>query len=433
MPRKKEPEEREPGDDDEIWPRGAKQPDHAALLDLVKEIADKETSEKLATLEKEVEKAKRIASSNGDLGFLQDMPDTVLDGRLGELCNTYMLLGKRFPLAYAWPALLAVASALAPRHSPRQRLNLFVALSGPVHTGKSQTIRAAQRLLGIEKPQLMQMLAGSAEALARKCGDAKGEPRLFSPDELGHTLEKSHIENASFPYIFNLAFYETQFEIRMGKKEIAEFNASLSILGGLVGDRFDELFSRSATAGLYDRFLFGACPDKFRFSYYPFEADVQRFNLVDVGVSPDVWIEKDVWLAENPDINPRVIEIAIRAAIICASFDGRTLLTAKDLGPARAMVDYQTKIRDYLRPNEGENPEAKFAIKLMKYLERLKGKQVTKRALFHNCNAERCGLTIAERALAALHVNGDIVITPKKEPPIRVSLRIDDEPQGEEE
>jgi hypothetical protein len=423
MPKDKKDDEREE------WP----QPDHTKLLDLVKELADKETSEKLVALEKEVKKAQRIVSSNGDFGLLQDMPDTVLDGRLGELCNTYMLLGKRFPLAYAWPALLAVASTLAPRHSPRQRLNLFVALSGPVHTGKSQTIKAAQRLLGLEKPQLMSMLAGSAEALARKCSDAKGEPRLFSPDELGHTLEKSHIENASFPYIFNLAFYETQFEIRMGKKEIAEFNASLSILGGLVGDRFDDLFSRSATAGLYDRFLFGACPDSFRFSYHPFDVEAQHFNLAEVGVHPDVWIEKDLWLAEDKDMNPRVVELAIRAATVCASFDGRTLLTARDLGPARAMVDYQTKIRGYLRPNEGENPEAKFAIKLMKYLERLKGKCVSKRALFHNCNAERCGLTIAERALAALHVNGDIVVTSKKTPPVLVSLRIEDKEQEVEE
>lgn len=417
-------------DDDLIWQRDKKQPDHSGLLDLIKEIADKETLGKLAKLDKDVELAKKIVS-NGDNWLLNDMPETVLDGRLGELCNTYMLTGKRFPLAYAWPALLAVASTLAPRHTARQKLNLFVALSGPVHSGKSQTIKAAQKLLGIEKPRLMKMLAGSAEALARKCADAKGEPRLFSPDELGHTLEKSHIENASFPYIFNLAFYETQFEIRMGKKEIAEFNASLSILGGLVDDRFDDLFSRSATAGLYDRFLFGACPDGFRFSYYPFNAEAREHNLSTVGVHPDVWVEKDVWLAEDQDMNPRVVELALRAATVCASFDGRTLLTAHDLAPARAMVGYQQKIRDYLKPNEGENPEAKFAIKLMKRLTQLGGKYETKRKLFHDCGAERYGLTIADRALAALHVNGDVEVTSKKTPPVKVRLLLDEEREGE--
>lgn len=408
-------------DEREEWP----QPKHEKLLGLVKDLADEATSRKIEKLEAETEAAQKIVASNGDFGLLNDMPESVLDGRLGEFCHTYMLLGKRFPLAYAWPALLAVASSLAPRYNERQKINLYVALSGPVHTGKSQAIKAAEKLLGIEKPRLMRMMSGSAEQLARKCAEGKGEPRLFSVDEIGHMLEKSHIENASFPYILNTAFYESQFELRMGKKEVAEFNASLSIIGGLVDSRFEDLFSSSTAAGLYDRFLFGACPGGFRFSYHPFETEACKFDLVTVGVHPEVWLEKDVWLAEDPDVNPRVVEIALRTATICASFDGRTLLTAKDLRPARAMVEYQKKIRDYLRPNEGENPEAKFAIKLMKHITQLNGRYVTKRTLFHNCGAERCGLTIAERALATLHVNGDIEVTSKKNPPVLVRLRVE--------
>src|SRR5882762_8443950 len=134
-------------DDDLIWPHGEHEAEPEKLLEAVKELADEATKKQITEVEAQAARARKIASSNGDVG-LSDMPESVLDGRLGEICNTYMLLGKRFPLAYAWPALLAVASTLAPRHHERQKLNLFVALAGPVHTGKSQTIKAAQKLLG---------------------------------------------------------------------------------------------------------------------------------------------------------------------------------------------------------------------------------------------------------------------------------------------
>jgi hypothetical protein len=417
-------------ENDEIWPHGESKAKTSDLIEFVKELADEKTKKEVEKIESESAKLEKIANSNGHHSGLRDMPESVLDGRLGELCMTHMLLGKRFPLAYAWPALLAVASTLTPRHGPKQRLNLFVALSGPVHTGKTQAIEAATQLLGLEAPQLMEMLAGSAEQLARKCADAKGEPRLFAPDELGHTLEKSHIENASFPYIFNVAFYKTRFEIRMGKKENSMFDTSLSVLGGVVDSRFDDLFSHSSTGGLYDRFMFGACPSGFRFSYFPFETEARRYDLTEVGVAPEVWVEKELWLAEDRELEPRVVEIAIRAAITCASFDGKTLLTAKDLGPAYEMAKYQQRIRRYLRPNEGENPEAKIAVKMQTRLKDLGGKCISKRELFHNCGAERCGLTIANRALTSMHANGDIHVS--KERPILVRWLVEENEREEE-
>src|SRR6267142_1508492 len=116
-------------DDDILWPHGTHKPQPEKLFELVKELADDETKKKIAAVETEYEKMQRIADSNGDLGQLQDMPESVLDGRLGELCERLMLSGKRFPVAYAWPAMLAAASVLVPRYGPKQRINLFVALS----------------------------------------------------------------------------------------------------------------------------------------------------------------------------------------------------------------------------------------------------------------------------------------------------------------
>lgn len=346
--------------------------------------------------------------------LLADMPDSVLDGRLGELCQTAMLHGGRFPVAYAWPALVTVASAMTPRYNEKQRVNLYTALSGPVHSGKTQAIDAAQQLLGVESPVLMSVMAGSAESLMRYMGDAAGSARLFSPDELGHTLEKASIQNASFASILSRAFYHTKFTLLMQQKVRAEFNASLSILGGIVDERFEELFSRATTAGLYDRFLLGACPGGFEFDYYPFSEKKQEFAVESVFVAPEVWTEKSVWQRTNKVINQRVIEIALRVAVVCAAFSGKTLLTVKDLAPAKALAEYGQRIRKVLKPNEGENLEAKIALKILTYLDRYEGKFVAKRKLLHDTGAYRYSPSTAKRALDVMAGNGDIEMTTKR-------------------
>lgn len=347
--------------------------------------------------------------------LLADMPESVLDGRLGELCSRLML--GRFPVAYAWPALVTVASALVPRHGDKQRLNLYTALAGPVGSGKTQAIDAAQQLLGVEAPTLMAVMAGSAESLMRYMNDSNGATRLFSPDELSHLLEKAGIQNASFASVLSRAFYHTRFTILMQQKVRAEFNASLSILGGIVDERFEDLFSRATTGGLYDRFLFGACPGGFEFEYFPFDETAVSLSVDSVFVAPDVWAEKSSWQRkENGALEPRVIEIALRVAIVCAAASGKTLLTVDDLAPARALADYETRIRRMLKPNEGENLEAKVALKIMAYLDRYEGGYVTRRQLLHDVGAYRYGPSVAKRALDVMYANGDIEVTEKSRP-----------------
>src|SRR5580692_9524235 len=68
-----------------------------------------------------------------------DMPDSVLDGRLGEICQKRMV--PIYPVAYAWPALVTVAGALVQR-GPKgfPRTNLYPCLAGDKATGKSSSI-----------------------------------------------------------------------------------------------------------------------------------------------------------------------------------------------------------------------------------------------------------------------------------------------------
>ena len=108
--------------------------------------------------------------------------------------------------------VFTVAGALIERpNSSPLRTNLFCGLVGPVDSGKSQAIECSLQALGLEKPRLQDVMSGSGEGLLAKLSGANGEARLVSPDELGHLLSKAHIENASFPFILNRAYYYTSF------------------------------------------------------------------------------------------------------------------------------------------------------------------------------------------------------------------------------
>jgi 5S rRNA maturation endonuclease (ribonuclease M5) len=346
---------------------------------------------------------------------IADMPVDALDGRLGEICQRRMA---RFPMAYAWPAIVTAAgTTIETPNGKSLRTNLFCGLVGPVDSGKSQAIECAIGALGLAEPRLQNLMSGSAEGLLSKLSSANGEPRLVSPDELGHLLSKSHIENASFPFVLNRAYYQTRFEQTSARGKVIEFNCSLSFIGGVVDTDFGHLFDFATVGGLHDRFIFGLCPDSFSFVYRPFEGASEASNISPVAVTVDseVWEAKDEWLRTIPNLSGRCAEHALRLAGICASFDGRKRLRAADLRPARAFAESQARVRLILRPNPGENSDAKCAFAIMAALQRQapESQWVNRRSLYRQIHAERHGAGVFNRALINLQYNGEIELPDK--------------------
>src|SRR5690348_11611808 len=66
----------------------------------------------LAKQKEEAAQAQTVEAEQQEAFILRDMPEEVLDGWLGEVCRAHM---RDFPLAFAWPALLAAASVLVDR------------------------------------------------------------------------------------------------------------------------------------------------------------------------------------------------------------------------------------------------------------------------------------------------------------------------------
>lgn len=343
-----------------------------------------------------------------DAVTLPDMPDTVLDGRLGEICKERL---SDFPIAYAWPALLAAASVLIhPQERGDLKANLYVCLVGPAHSGKSSSIERACHLLNVIPPALAALKAGSAEGLLKRIGDQRGEGVLLFPDELSHLLEKLQIQNASFASILQTLFYKSEEELTIAKGKPVRFHCRLSIAGGIIDKKFDDLFSSATTSGLYDRFLFTQCPTGFEYLWRPIEgAPATTDTFKEVPIDRDIWAARNE-LVRKEKINPRLLEISLRASAICAAFDGRDDLRATALGPAWHLARYQARARNLLQPNEGKNFEGRVAIKILAYLNQHApdGKWLVLRQVLKATHAWEYGPSIAERALKAMVFGGAI-------------------------
>jgi len=337
-----------------------------------------------------------------------DMPESVLDGRVGEICQQCF---GNYPLAYAWGSLVTTAGTLVPRNGEPLRTNLFWAPVGPTDSGKSATQEAAFQALGMS-PQnelLIEGKFGSAEGLIERLGDVEpGARRFIWVDELAHLLSKAAIDRASFVHILNTAYYRDQ---QSGGSKGKQFNLDcrLTIAGGLVEDLFDRSFGAATTGGLYDRFVFGLCPQPHRFLWRPFEEKPVKLNPFPASVNREVWDVRDEWI-KNENIAPRVAEHSLRIAYICACADGRPELRGNQLEPALAFAKYQMRVRGVLAPNPGENPDAQCAVAIRNWLTEHagNGEDVKRRDLDRGIHSNRYGPGLFNRCLTNLFFNGEI-------------------------
>jgi hypothetical protein len=140
----------------------------------------KDTKEAIEKIRKQI-----IITKPEDAVAVHDMPEACLDGWLGDLCHERL---GHFPIAYAWPALLAVASTMVPHSAnEHERCNINVCAVGPKGSGKTQSFDWAGHVLGVPVEVLK---SGSAEGLAKKIGDKGGASILWFTDELDHLCSR---------------------------------------------------------------------------------------------------------------------------------------------------------------------------------------------------------------------------------------------------
>ena len=130
-------------------------------------------------------------------------------------------------------------------------------------------------------------------------------------------------------------------------------------------------------------------------------------------VNGDVWEVRNEW--RKAGIAGRVAENCLRVAYICAAVDRRRELRGADLGPALSLAKYQMKVREVLKPNSGENPDAQCAISIMEWLRQHApvGEWVRRRDLSRGVHSYRLGPGVFNRSLFNLQMNDDIELDGK--------------------
>jgi len=244
-------------------------------------------------------------------------------------------------------------------------------------------------------------------------------------------------------------FYKDRNNLTVQHRKQVPFNARVTIAGGVVEQNFGDSFGAATTAGLYSRFLFGLCPSNFRYLYRPMEGTpvveenrvsatlpfggdqdtkLQLPRLEAPAIHPDVWAARDE-IHHQEKIEPRLLELCIRTALICAAWDGKSELRAADLGPAWELARYQQRVRSVLQPNPGRNFEAMAAYKILTYLElHADGeKWLAWRDVYRATHILNFGPSVAERAMNGLVFAGDIDQSAVKSPrggPEKIYIRL---------
>jgi hypothetical protein len=352
------------------------------------------------------------------------LPDGVLASTvLGDLYGD-LFQPNGWTMELALPALATVGSVLVPYKEGGIELqtpvvSLYTALIGPVGCGKTQSTEWAAKALGIynetQAEHYTNFRFGSAEQMwkylhkhsANQTLRPFRDAVLIDSDEWAHVMTKAGIPDASLPSTLTTAFSKRKHNVTLGGPSGGKdlhIPFAFSMIGGIVENQFESVFSAATVGGLYDRFLFGLTPQDFKWNYREFPFDFQPLQLkpVPVKLDPSVYEVIEVWNLKYPGMG-RIVEVCLRIARIFASIDGRDVVTGDDLERLEPLALQQQAIRGLYRPNPGINSDAIFANVVLNWVQTHKGWH-TFRDLQRGTNFCRLklGPSVAFRAIQSL-------------------------------
>lgn len=298
---------------------------------------------------------------------LWNMPDDCMYGWLGEQART---LGA--PLSLAYPTMLCVFAGQGLGRSGSIRGNLYGCLIGAIGTGKTRTIDRALVKVEYEYPRIIKKrYPGSEHGLMITLDGKKPKdmvdldyhmfkPFLLVQDELRNTFAKAGIDNSALPFAINHLFNQSEYETA-SKQGAMICIAHLSMIGGLTAEnpeQFAEVFGKSTTTGLYDRFIYGVAPpahdwdDEWEKTVVP----VKRAPKL-VNIPPEIYVMKKQWQEQDPAVRRRLGEIALRVALVSASANEDNRITEECMAAALRFCEWQQQIRAWYKPSDMDDKD----------------------------------------------------------------------------
>jgi hypothetical protein len=310
---------------------------------------------------------------------LYEMPESCMYGWLGDVARELDT-----PLGFAYPAALTVFAAQITSHPKHVRPTLYTCLIGPIHCGKSETIkRAVEYIQLFDDDAVKWTVPGSDRGLINIFGGKKKDDegdkglshipktRLLAQDELRNTIAKANISGSSLPA--TLCSLWSQDEAGAADKTGEHVClVRLNILGGLKADDtedFAETFGKDSTAGLYDRFVYGLAPKGWK--YKPWSKDPVRRAPKGCTIPGHIFQMLEEWRDVDTKTRGRLGEIALRIAYITSAANHDSEVTMESMRCALEFVQWQEAVRFAYKAGLGDAIDAQCTNAILNVLEKL--------------------------------------------------------------
>lgn len=344
-----------------------------------------------------------------------EMPESAMHGWLGKKAREL-----ETPLGFAYPAMLTAFAALLNEFPRQVRPTLYTALAGPVHCGKSETIKRALASLEFPDPDIVKWtVPGSDRGLINifsgkkkdkkgtAIGPATAKTRLLAQDELRNALAKADINGSSLPS--TLCSLWSQDEAGAADKT-GEHVAlvRLNVLGALKADDpddFAEVFGKQSTSGLYDRFVYGIAAKGWKDSFW--EANKEARWPSRPAIPAVCFRMLTEWRDENPAARGRLGEMALRVAYISAAASQEDEIGEECMRAALEFAAWQEAVRSGYKAGLGEGYDAQATNAILNVLEKVDGKWVVWREVAQRKNWYRkFGAAVLSRVRDSLARSG---------------------------
>jgi hypothetical protein len=310
---------------------------------------------------------------------LYEMPESCMYGWLGDVARELDT-----PLGFAYPAVLTVFATQITALPKHIRPTLYTCLIGPIHCGKSETIKRAIEYIHLYDADAVKWtVPGSDRGLINIFGgkkkdddDNKGLPdipktRLLAQDELRNTIAKANISGSSLPA--TLCSLWSQDEAGAADKTGEHVClVRLNILGGLKADDtedFAETFGKESTSGLYDRFVYGLAPKGWK--YKTWSKEPVRRAPKGCTIPGHIFQMLEGWRDVDTKTRGRLGEIALRIAYITSAANHDSEVTVESMRCALEFVQWQEAIRFAYKAGLGDAIDAQCTNAILNVLEKL--------------------------------------------------------------
>jgi hypothetical protein len=275
------------------------------------------------------------------------------------------------PLGWAYCSLLPLFAGIGINTNAADEQvhpTLYVALLGGVGQGKSLTMERARKSLRYHHDWIRRTTPASDRGLFKMFTPPgkPGEQRELTnvtllQDELKNTMAKINIQGSSLATTLCTlwSYDEAGVADKGGDNTI---HVRLSILGNLKAkdpEDFRKSFGSETLDGLYDRFVLCPGPTDWEPDFeWSQESELRAPSQVHVPAA--AWQMLKEWrkAAEEGVVRHRLGEIALRVAVISASANHDTEVTAPCMAAALRFAEWQERVRAIYTPSTARNDDA---------------------------------------------------------------------------